>query len=105
MTINDILKNTSYEDVIFSEVEKAAVASAVIMKDLRGAKTPYIPCPVRNKEIKLTSEEVIRQLLLHRLIHQYRYPVGRIHVEEPVHFGREVKRADIVIFDKALGNS
>lgn len=31
---------------------------------------------------------------------QYHYPLSRIQVEYGVHFGREVKRADIVIFDK-----
>ncbi|MDR2535472.1 MAG: type I restriction enzyme HsdR N-terminal domain-containing protein, partial [Treponema sp.] len=100
MTLKDILKNTSYDDVLFSEAEKAAVESAVVMKETKSGHTPYIQCPIRGKEIKLTPEEVIRQLFLQRLIREYHYPVSRIHVEEPVHFGREVKRADIVVLDK-----
>ena len=55
---------------------------------------------MRGKEIKLTPEEIIRQLYLDKLIHEYSYPKSRIQVEYAVHFGREVKRADIVIFDK-----
>jgi type I restriction enzyme M protein len=34
------------------------------------------------------------------LINDFNYPVDKIQVEYAVNFGREVKRADIVIFDK-----
>ncbi|MDR2500967.1 MAG: type I restriction enzyme HsdR N-terminal domain-containing protein [Treponema sp.] len=81
MTLKDLLKNSSYEDALFSEAEKAAVESAVVMKESKSGRTPYIKCPIRGKEIKLTPEEVIRQLFLHRLIREYCYPVSRIHVE------------------------
>ena len=55
---------------------------------------------VRGKEIKLTPEEAVRQLYLYKLMHEYGYPADRIELEAPIHFGREVKRADIVISDK-----
>lgn len=42
----------------------------------------------------------MRQLYLYKLIHEYGYPTSRIEVEFPIHFGREVKRADIAIMDK-----
>ncbi|MEI6154723.1 MAG: N-6 DNA methylase [Deltaproteobacteria bacterium] len=48
----------------------------------------------------LTHEEVIRQLFLQILIDDYNYPVNRMELEYAVTFGREKKRADIVIFDK-----
>ncbi|MDR2494209.1 MAG: type I restriction enzyme HsdR N-terminal domain-containing protein, partial [Spirochaetaceae bacterium] len=100
INLKDILKNTSYADTLFSEAEKAALEAAVVMKEAKQGQAPYIQCLIRGKEIKLTPEEVNMQLFLHRLIYEYHYPVSRIHVEEPVYFGREVKRADIVIFDK-----
>lgn len=50
--------------------------------------------------MKLTPEEIIRQLYIEKLINEYGYPVSRIELEHAVSFGREKKRADIVIFDK-----
>ena len=59
-----------------------------------------VKCFVREKEIKLTPEEVVRQLYAHRLVEDYDYPVSRLAFEFPVYFGRETKRADIVVRDK-----
>jgi len=55
---------------------------------------------VRKKEIKLTPEEAVRQLYIQLLIDDYEYPTERMELEYAVSFGREKKRADIVIFDK-----
>lgn len=55
---------------------------------------------MRKKEIKLTPEEAIRQLFIDKLINKYGYPIDRLSLETPIYFGREVKRADIVISDK-----
>jgi DNA methylase-type I restriction-modification system len=100
MRINDIFKNTSYDDTLFSEDTIVAVESAIFMKLVKGVETPYIKCLVREKEIKLTPEEAVRQLYIYKLIHEYGYPTDRIQLETPIHFGREVKRADITIMDK-----
>lgn len=100
MRLNDIFKNTSYDDTLFSEGAIAAVESAIFMKPIKGVETPYIKCLVREKEIKLTPEEAVRQLYIYKLIHEYGYPTDRIQLETPIHFGREVKRADITIMDK-----
>ena len=62
--------------------------------------TPYIKCLVRKKDIKLTPEEAVRQLYLMVLNKQYDYPFERMELEYAVSFGREKKRADIVVFDK-----
>lgn len=59
-----------------------------------------VECLVRKTDIILTPEEAVRQLFLDRLINEYKYPVSRIKLEHAIHFGREVKRADIVIFEK-----
>jgi len=50
--------------------------------------------------VKLTPEEAVRQLYICRLMNSYSYPAGRLQVEFSVNFGREVKRADIVVMDK-----
>ncbi len=100
MRLNDIFKNTSYDDTLFSEDAIVAVESSIFMKTVKGVETPYIKCLVREKEIKLTPEEAVRQLYIYKLIHEYGYPTDRIQLETPIHFGREVKRADITIMDK-----
>lgn len=48
----------------------------------------------------LKPEEIIRQLYIDKLNKQYGYPLNRMAVEYIVSFGREKKKADIVIFDK-----
>ncbi|MCD8006644.1 MAG: N-6 DNA methylase [Oscillospiraceae bacterium] len=100
MKLNDIFKNTSYDYTLFSEEAISAIESAVFMKLARNVETPYIKCLVREKDIKLTPEEAVRQLYIYKLLHEYEYPLNRIQLETPIHFGREIKRADITIMDK-----
>ncbi len=100
MTLNEVLKNTNYDDTLFSEEAREYVEEAIIVKSVRGKTAPFIICQKRGKEIALKPEEAVRQLYLYKLIHEYNYPTSRIEVEYPIHFGREVKRADIAIMDK-----
>ena len=102
MLIKDIFTNSNYGDSLFRADEIAAVEKGITIRPAtaKAKETAYINCLVRKKEIKLTPEEVVRQLYLYRLINSYAYPVERIKVEYAVHFGREIKRADIVIMDK-----
>ncbi|HDL5538338.1 TPA: N-6 DNA methylase, partial [Mannheimia haemolytica] len=66
---------------------------------------PHIQCLVRKKDIKLTPEEAVRQLYLMNLHYEYDYPFERMELEYSVVFGREKKRADIVIFDRDNPNA
>jgi DNA methylase-type I restriction-modification system len=93
--INEILKNSNYDDTQFSEQDINQFENKIYYKD----EVPYIQCVIREKEIKLTPEETVRQLFLNKLINTYGYSKDRITLEYPIHFGREVKRADIVISD------
>ena len=85
---------------LFSAEAKSAIESRIFMKSARGSEVPYITCAIRNKEIKLTPEEAVRQLYIYKLMNEYGYAANRIQLETPIHFGREVKRADIAIMDK-----
>jgi type I restriction enzyme M protein len=96
MQLNVIFKNTNYGDSLFKPEEIAAIEARITAKK----EIPFITCLVRNKDMKLTPEEVVRQLYLYRLINHYGYPASRMKVEYPVHFGRDVKKADIAIMDK-----
>ena len=65
----------------------------------------FISCLKRNKNIQVKPEEIVRQLMLDKLINEYNYPIQRIEVEYVVHFGREKKLADIVILNGADNTS
>jgi type I restriction enzyme M protein len=96
ITIAQILKDTNYGLSIFEEEEIKGLENR---SKVRNSK-PYIQCIIREKEILLKPEEVVRQLYVSRLMVRYHYPKKRIKLEHPVKFGRETKAADIVIFDK-----
>ena len=100
MTLNEVLRNTNYDVALFSEEARKYIEDAIVVKTVRGKEMAHITCLKRGKEIVLKPEEAVRQLYLYKLIHEYGYPVSRIEVEFPIHFGREVKRADIAIMDK-----
>lgn len=100
MELNELFKNTSYDDTLFSRDAITAIESAIFVKSVKNIEIPHIRCIVREKEIKLTPEEAVRQLYIYKLINEYHYPISRIHLEISIHFGREVKRADIAVMDK-----
>jgi type I restriction enzyme M protein len=98
--IRDILRDSNYALSLFSEGEVDALRDKAFTKEVRGKQAVFINCVVRNKDIQLKPEEIVRQLYATRLIEQYGYPKKRLCFEYKVTFGREKKSADIVIFDK-----
>ena len=100
MIINEILKDSNYKLDLFSEESIKYLEDKIVNKGSENKPNYYIPCLIREKEIKLNPEEIVRQLYLYKIINEYKYPKSRIQIEYSVHFGREVKRADIVIMDK-----
>ena len=98
--LQTVLRGSKHSLALFNEREIECLRSRVFTKLNRGKTTPYVKCVVREKDIRLKPEEVVRQLYAARLIEQYGYPKSRLSCEHPVNFGREVKRADIVISDK-----
>ncbi|MDP4283654.1 MAG: N-6 DNA methylase [Bacteroidota bacterium] len=100
MVLSEILKDSNYKLTQFNEEQIRQLEDGIILKEKNGKKTPYITCIIREKEIKLTPEEAIRQLYALVLRDQLGYPAERMEFEYAVSFGREKKRADIVIFDK-----
>ncbi len=100
MNLNELFKNTDYEGTIFSDQDKAVLEARIFTKTVKSVEVPYVKCIIREKDIKLTPEEAVRQLYTQMLISKYGYPKDRIQFETHIHFGREVKRADITIMDK-----
>jgi len=99
MTIADILKDSNYKISLFTLKEINQLEADILFRETKGKKTPYFKCTIRNKEIKLTPEEIVRQLYVKRLIDLYKYPHQLIQLEVGINFGIEVKRADIVVYD------
>jgi len=100
MMFNDILKDSGYGLTLFTQDEIDKLKVRVASKYVKGQLRYYVNCIIRNKEIVLRPEEIVRQLYAFRLMNKYKYPKNRIRFEHPVHFGRQVKKADIVVFDK-----
>jgi type I restriction enzyme M protein len=99
--LSQILKDSDYKLTQFNESKVKALEDRITSKENKSGKQDfYAICFVRNKEIKLTPEEVVRQLFLMTLIEDFGYPIKRMELEYGVVFGREKKRADICIFDK-----
>ena len=101
MTAYDILKDSAYKTEQFSQTSIDNLNGRIIENtDKKGKPYAVVECLVRKKQITLKPEEVVRQLLIDKLTNDYGYPLSRMQLEYPVYFGREVKRADIVIMDE-----
>ena len=95
--LNSILKDSDYSVSLFTKKEIEDFESTIFEK----AGKPHINCLIREKEIQLKPEEVVRQLYLNKLLKDYNYPKKAIKLEHAIRFGRDsTKSADIVIFDK-----
>ena len=105
MKLIDITKGSEHDLSLFSDEKIATLESRITIKEGKEAAISYLSCLVRKQEIKLTPEEVVRQLYLLVLTEDFGYPLSRIKLEYEVTFGREKKRADIVIFDKQQTDS
>lgn len=62
----------------------------------------YIFDIIRKKYLVLTPEELVRQLILHYLIDEKKYPINKIRVEMGLEVNTLMKRCDILVFDKNL---
>lgn len=78
ITISEILKGSEYSLTQFSKEKIFQLEERIEERDVKGKPTPYVNCLVRNKAIKLTPEEIVRQLYLMVLTEDFRYPVSRM---------------------------
>ncbi|MDY5129769.1 N-6 DNA methylase [Actinotignum urinale] len=99
--ISRIVSESNYGIEQFNQDEIMEVEKLIFSKpNKKGEDVYYVKCQVRNRDIKLTGEELVRQLYINKLIKTYKYPIEIMELEYSVSFGREKKRADIVVFDK-----
>lgn len=95
--IEQILKDSAYKISQFTQGEVSAIKEKIYQKS--NGKF-FMKCLIREKEIQLKPEEIVRQLFIYKLLNFYGYPKSQIEVEHEISFGREKKRADIVIVNK-----
>lgn len=98
--IEAILHDSNYKLNIFPDYEIEDFKKTISSKTVGEKEKYFVNCIIREKEIQLKPEEIVRQLYAAKLMNHYKYPKQRIAFEHPVAFGRETKSADIVIFDK-----
>ena len=101
--LSNILKESPYKLTQFTK-QHIAILENNIPIDQEKNKV-FVTCYKRKRQIELKPEEVVRQLMLIKLVEDYGYSLDNIHVEYAIVFGREKKKADIVIFDKEHTNS
>jgi len=101
MILNNILKQEAINLKLFKEKHIEKLEKIIIKK-----KDKYfVNCLVRNKEIQISSptktnpEEIIRQLYILKLHHDYKYPLKNMNLEVDVKMGSSSKKADIIIYD------
>ncbi len=100
MHLAELLKDSAYRLTQFKPHHIAALEARITKKETDKSVGFYANCLVRSKPVKLTPEEVIRQLYVLVLRDDMGYPADRMELEYGVTFGREKKRADICVFDK-----
>ena len=100
MLLSELLKDSNYKLNQFPQEYIEIFEKEIYTKETAKGQYPAVKCIVRKKEIKLTPEEIVRQLYLMILTKKYKYSTERMALEYGVTFGKETKRADIVIFDK-----
>ena len=103
--IQTVLSDSDYRLSLFDGGEIADLRARAFTKIARGQASPWVKCIIRDRDIQLKPEEAVRQLYTARLIHHYGYPKKRLAFEHPINFGREKKRADIVIKDEDRPNT
>jgi hypothetical protein len=60
----------------------------------------YVRATAQQKARRALPEAIIRQLFVLSLLHDYKYPEDRIHLEWKIQVGSDRIRADIVVLDK-----
>lgn len=101
MKLIDILKGSDYSLDLFNDIDIKELEDSIIERvNKKETKDAYVKCIIRDNEIKLTPEEIVRQLYTKKLINEYGYKKEQISFEVVVKMGRsENKRADIIIYE------
>ena len=96
--IEEIIKtNDKYKLSVFSGEAITRLEENIVEKNNK----LFLKCLVRKKDIQAKPEEIIRQLMLDKLVNDYGYSDKLLRVEYPISLGSNRKSADIVILNPA----
>ena len=98
--IQTIIQYSSYNLSLFSKAQIESLQKRISIKKTKKSEKAQVKCLIRETDIQLKPEEVIRQLMLAKLREEYQYPKELLKVEYAISFGREKKLADIIILNK-----
>lgn len=98
--LRKIFKNPEQDLLMFDNLDKLDIYEKDTGKFYIKAisKTEEEKLVYNSKTGKSAPEEIVRQLYLVKLTKHYKYPKNLIELEKHVNFGREIKRADIVVY-------
>lgn len=68
----------------------------------KSEEAAFVFDPIRKKEVALTPEELLRQLVLLYLLEEKKYPSHRIRSEVGIKVNGLSRRCDLVVYDAAL---
>ncbi|MDT4955760.1 MAG: type restriction enzyme protein [Acidobacteriota bacterium] len=105
MKFEQILKDSNYSLSLFTPEEIEDLENRITVREVRGKDAYFVRCLVRERDVQVKPEEIVRQLYLYRLMNGYGYERKRIAVEFSVKFSSATKKADIVIRDKKHAES
>ena len=87
MILSEILKDSNYKLTQFSQEQIQFLEQRLTKKENKTGY--YAVCLVRQKEIKVSPEEAVRQLYLIKLNEEYNYPYHRMALEHGVSLDRK----------------
>lgn len=68
----------------------------------RSGSAAFVFDPIRRKEVALTPEELLRQLVLQYLLEEKKYPANRIRSEVGIEVNGLRRRCDLVVYDAGV---
>ena len=69
---------------------------------VKSGENAFVFDPIRKKEVALTPEELLRQLVLCYLLEEKKYPANRIRSEVGILVNGRSFRCDLVVFDAEI---
>lgn len=81
MNFETLLTNSEHDLSLYTVAEIESFRQRTYDKDVKGKTRQFVHCLIRDKEIQLKPEEIVRQLYLEKLTGEYGCPKTLVKVE------------------------
>lgn len=68
-----LFRNSTHKASVFTPEAVNWLESAIFTRSSKNGEVPHVKCIIRNKDIRLTPEEAVRQLYIYDLLHTEGY--------------------------------